>query len=173
LEPLGGGGDYTATTPSRVLVEGVTPDNVTPTVTDIDVVVERDSLALAGRLADANGWTLVVLDAPRGTARVVAEKGLPHRRLLNVNLPACPHARIAGVQVTRLGTRRYADTLIKKTDPRGRDYYWIGGEDPVWDPLEGTDYQAVNDGSISVTPMRLDLNDNDAFGELESWGLTP
>ncbi len=106
-------------------------------------------------------------------ARVVAEKGLPHRRLLNVNLPARSHALIAGVQVTRLGTRRYADTLIRKTDPRGRDYYWIGGEDPVWEPVEGTDFHAVNGGSISVTPMRLDLNDGDAFGELQSWGLMP
>ncbi len=106
-------------------------------------------------------------------ARQVAERGLARRRLLNVNLPFRPRAELAGVQLTRLGSRTYQDTLIKKTDPRGRDYYWIGGEDPVWDPVEGTDYHAVHAGFISVTPMRLDLNDGDAFADLRQWDLTP
>ena len=64
-----------------------------------------------------------------------------------------------------------ADTLIKKVDPRGRDYYWIGGEDPVWESTPGTDFQAVHDGWISVTPLRLDLTDDGAFDGLKGWSL--
>ena len=104
-------------------------------------------------------------------ARMVIDHGLAPRRLLNVNLPFRPRAEIRGVRVTRLGTRRYRDTLVRKQDPRGRDYYWIGGEDPVWEPLEGTDFHAVHEGFISVTPLHLDLTDLGALAEIEAWKL--
>ena len=104
-------------------------------------------------------------------ARVVVERGLGPRRLLNVNLPFRSRAEIAGVAVTRLGSRRYRDTLVRKVDPRGRDYYWIGGEDPVWESTPGTDFQAVHSGWISVTPLRLDLTDDGAFEDLHRWPL--
>lgn len=106
-----------------------------------------------------------------GLARQVIEHGLPRRQLLNVNLPHRPWATIGGVEVTRLGSRVYRDTLVKKTDPRGRDYYWIGGQDPVWEATEGTDFHAVHAGRISVTPMRLDLTDEGARVELATWQL--
>jgi 5'-nucleotidase len=105
-------------------------------------------------------------------AAQVAERGLGPRRLLNVNLPHRPWGEIEGVAVTRLGSRKYRDTLVRKVDPRGRDYYWIGGEDPVWEARPGTDFQAVNDGWISVTPMRLDLTDDGALRELGGWELS-
>jgi 5'-nucleotidase len=56
-------------------------------------------------------------------------------------------------------------------DPRGRDYYWIGGQDPVWESMEGTDFHAVNEGCISVTPLRLDLTDEPAVEGMRSWNL--
>jgi len=104
-------------------------------------------------------------------ARRVLERGLPRRQLLNVNIPFCPWEEIHGVAITRLGSRIYRDTLVRKVDPRGRDYYWIGGEDPVWDPRPGTDFQAVDDGWISVTPLRLDLTDDAAMETLSAWKL--
>ena len=104
-------------------------------------------------------------------ARRVLERGLPRRQLLNVNLPHRPWAEVKGVQLTRLGSRVYRDTLVRKQDPRGRDYYWIGGEDPVWEGREGTDFQAVHDGWISVTPLRLDLTDDQALVEMREWNL--
>jgi len=73
---------------------------------------------------------------------------------------------------TRLGSRRYQDTLVRKVDPRGRDYYWIGGEDPVWDPRPGTDFNAVHEGWISVTPLKLDLTDEPAVDTVGEWNLT-
>jgi 5'-nucleotidase len=104
-------------------------------------------------------------------ARRVLEHGLPRRQLLNVNIPHRPWRDIQGVAVTRLGSRVYRDTLVRKTDPRGRDYYWIGGQDPVWESVEGTDFHAVHAGRISVTPMRLDLTDERALVELDTWQL--
>ena len=106
-------------------------------------------------------------------ARQVIERGLPRRQLLNVNLPHRLWSEVRGVRLTRLGSRVYRDTLVKKVDPRGRDYYWIGGEDPVWQELDGTDFHAVHAGWISVTPLRLDLTDEPARAELEAWNLVP
>jgi 5'-nucleotidase len=122
----------------------------------------------AGKLAP--DWT-----EPAGfLARLVTgllERGLPRRHLLNVNFPARAWTDVQGVRVTRLGSRIYHDTLVKKVDPRGRDYYWIGGEDPEWECIVGTDFHAVHQGWISVTPMRLDLTADGALAELEAWDL--
>ncbi|MBI1796427.1 MAG: 5'/3'-nucleotidase SurE [Candidatus Eisenbacteria bacterium] len=93
------------------------------------------------------------------------------KQVLNVNLPHRPHAELRGVRLTRLGTRVYSDTLIEKTDPRGRAYYWIGGQDPVWGSDDGTDFHAVEHGYISVTPLALDLTDHDAMRRMERWTL--
>jgi 5'-nucleotidase len=106
-------------------------------------------------------------------AAEVLRRGLPGPRVLNVNLPHRPWADVRGVRITRLGTRAYQDTLIRKTDPRGRAYYWIGGEEPVWKPEDGTDVRAVTDGFISVTPLALDLTDAKAVLDMEHWNLRP
>lgn len=106
-------------------------------------------------------------------ARDVLARGLPRRQLLNVNLPHRPWGEVRGVRITRLGSRVYNDTLVHKVDPRGRDYYWIGGEDAVWQVGAGTDFDAVSAGFVSVTPMRLDLTDERALADLETWNLIP
>jgi len=106
-------------------------------------------------------------------AREVIRRKMQVKQVLNVNLPHRPASEIRGVRLTRLGTRVYRDSLVRKTDPRGRDYYWIGGEDPVWEPGEGTDFHAVHEGWISVTPMTLDLTDHRAVEDMEQWNLVP
>jgi 5'-nucleotidase len=103
----------------------------------------------------------------------IARRGLAGKQVLNVNLPNRPWHTIPAVQLTRLGTRVYSDTLIAKTDPRGRAYYWIGGQDPVWQSHEGTDFHAVEHGNISVTPLSLDLTDYRAVVDMEQWDLRP
>jgi len=105
-------------------------------------------------------------------ARSVLDRGMPPRRLLNVNFPHRPWDEVRGVRATRLGSRVYQDTLVRKVDPRGRDYYWIGGEDPVWDPSPGSDFNAVHEGWISVTPLKLDLTDEPAVDTVGAWNLT-
>ena len=75
--------------------------------------------------------------------------------LLNVNIPA---SEIRGVSFTRLGKRRYQQVVVEKTDPRGKNYFWIAGT-PEWQEEEGTDHFAVSSGLVSITPLHLDLTD--------------
>ncbi|NLD71981.1 MAG: 5'/3'-nucleotidase SurE [Chloroflexi bacterium] len=102
----------------------------------------------------------------------VLRERLPYPLLLNVNVPARPAERIAGVRITRLGRRIYRDALVTRRDPRGRPYYWIGGEPPSGHAEPGTDIGALAEGHISVTPVRLDLTDHEQIARLESWALT-
>ncbi|HEY3332249.1 MAG TPA: 5'/3'-nucleotidase SurE [Capsulimonadaceae bacterium] len=85
------------------------------------------------------------------------EHPLPPHTLLNVNAPNIAPSGIAGVEVTRLGSRQYVDRIVKRADPSGRDYFWLGGTllDHASEP--GTDVRAVADNKISVTPLCLDL----------------
>jgi 5'-nucleotidase len=107
-------------------------------------------------------------------ATMILEKGMDSQTLLNVNVPNLPGASISHVKVTKLGNRLYRDVLIKKVDPRGRTYYWIGGDEPSWRPAKGhTDFKAIEEGMISITPLRLDMTDYARMSEMESWNLTP
>jgi len=105
--------------------------------------------------------------------RKVQEHGMGRGTLLNVNLPHRPWSDVRGVRITRLGTRIYRDSLVEKIDPRGKTYYWIGGLEPVWVREEGTDFHAVEEGYISVTPLSLDLTHYKTLVEMEAWGLAP
>lgn len=87
------------------------------------------------------------------------------RVVLNVNFPV---GAFSGVRVTRLGRRIYSEGVIERLDPRGRKYYWIGGEPPVWHPEEGTDFDAIHAGYISITPLHLDLTDHASISRLKS-----
>lgn len=104
-------------------------------------------------------------------ARYVLEKGLPPYTLLNVNVPALPADEIKGVRLTRLGRRVYKDVLIRRKDPRGKDYYWLGGGPPKDVIEEGTDVGAVAQGYISVTPLHLDMTDYKLLEQLKSWEI--
>jgi 5'-nucleotidase len=109
----------------------------------------------------------------RRLVSVLRAEGLPPKCVLNVNVPDRPAGQISGVEITRLGKRVYDDALIERTDPRGRKYYWIGGDAPVWEPEPESDFLAVHEGRVSVTPLHLDLTDNALRGRLVQWGLSP
>jgi 5'-nucleotidase len=109
--------------------------------------------------------------ATRYLARALLEMGGGKTRLWNVNVPSIPLAAIQGIKVTRLGSRVYNDLIIKKTDPRGKDYFWIGGAEPGWSTGENTDFAAVSTGYVSVTPLRLDFTDYECIRELEERGF--
>ena len=102
-------------------------------------------------------------------ARNILERGFHPDSLLNVNVPALPRDRIAGVEVTRLGKRNYRDQLVERLDPYGNPYYWIGGPAVSEDAEDGTDVAAVRAGKISVTPITLDLTHHALIDELTSW----
>jgi 5'-nucleotidase len=84
--------------------------------------------------------------------------------ILNVNFPV---SEFRGVRVTRLGKRVYSEGVIERKDPRGRKYYWIGGDPPTWHPGEGTDFEAVQEGYVSITPLHLDLTHHDSIPRLK------
>jgi 5'-nucleotidase len=104
-------------------------------------------------------------------ARRVLRAGLESDVLLNVNVPRGRRSEIRGVKVTRLGRREYNDELIRRKDPFGRDYYWIGGSPPSGAGEPGTDLHAVAAGYVSVTPVQLDLTNHELIEQIASWDL--
>lgn len=105
-------------------------------------------------------------------ARQDAGNGLPPDTLLNVNVPDLPLEEIKGMRWTVQGKRRFTeDLVIENTDPRGRKYYWVGGTDLEWEGNPNSDYSAVCDGYVSVTPVHLDLTNHQALKSLSQWGV--
>jgi 5'-nucleotidase len=101
--------------------------------------------------------------------RQVLANGLPPEILLNVNVPALPPDQIRGIVLTRQGLRVYHNRLDERTDPRGREYYWIGGDAPTGVPERGSDVGALSQGFVSVTPLQLDLTAYRALTDLIPW----
>ncbi|WP_249672356.1 5'/3'-nucleotidase SurE [Pseudomonas abieticivorans] len=94
---------------------------------------------------------------------------LPPRTVLNVNIPNLPLERIKGIQLTRLGHRARAAAPTRMVDPRGKEGYWIAVAGDAEDGGPGTDFHAVMQGYVSVTPLQLDRTFNEAFSSLEGW----
>ena len=107
--------------------------------------------------------------AGRIVAEKVIEKGLPPRTALSVNVPHLPYDQIKGYRITRQGVRIYNDALIVQHDPMGKPMYWIGGEYPTARMDEGSDFHAIENGYISITPLQLDLTDHSMIPDLENW----
>jgi 5'-nucleotidase len=103
----------------------------------------------------------------RRLATAVLRDPLPPDTLLNVNVPEGPGDRIKGLALTHQGKRRYSDAIVEKVDPRGKKYYWIGGGEVDFVAAEGTDFSAVHNGFISVTPLHLDLTNYGSLRTLE------
>jgi 5'-nucleotidase len=106
--------------------------------------------------------------ARRVAAKVIAE-GLPEGVLLNVNVPYLKADELNGFMITRQGLRLYRDKLDARIDPRGKPYYWIGGEFPIGVLEEGTDYGCIKAGFVSITPLQLDLTARTALDVLKKW----
>jgi 5'-nucleotidase len=105
-------------------------------------------------------------------ARVIVErlKANPYgRAVLNVNVPNIPIDAVKGIKVTRLGNRHRAEAVIRAEDPRGRPVYWIGPAGAGQDAGPGTDFHAVAEGFVSVTPLTVDLTNHAALDELRGW----
>ena len=84
--------------------------------------------------------------------------------LLNVNMPNLPYAQMGGVQMCRLGRRHAAEPVITQLSPRGETMYWIGNAGPAMDDAEGTDFHAVRQGRVAVTPLQIDLTEHEHLG---------
>ncbi len=94
---------------------------------------------------------------------------LPPDIILNVNVPDRPYAELAGLRSTRLGFRHRSEPLIRDEDPHGRTIYWIGPAGPGQDAGPGTDFEAIERGAVSVTPLKVDLTRHEAVAQLAEW----
>jgi 5'-nucleotidase len=94
---------------------------------------------------------------------------LPKETILNVNVPDLPLNEIKGFEVTRLGHRHLAEPIIRMEDPRGYPIYWIGPAGSEQDAGPGTDFYAINQGRVSITPIKIDLTDYRAMENISSW----
>lgn len=108
-------------------------------------------------------------------ARVAAEMVMRiqhsplHSTILNINVPDLPYEQLKGYAVTRLGFRHRAERIVPTLDPRGRPVYWIGPAGAGQDTGEGTDFHAVANGFISVTPLQIDLTRHSMLDDLRGW----
>ena len=105
-------------------------------------------------------------------ARQVAKKGLPGNTLLNVNVPNVTEKEIKSYKITRQGRWTHdGGGVVEKVDPRGRKYYWIGEGPLSFDQKGDTDFKAVSDSYISITPLHLDLTNYASIRQLKKWKL--
>jgi len=118
---------------------------------------------------EIEGWEEVVRRILSG---LLERDSLPADTLFNVNLPRTAPSDVKGIKVTSLGKRRYADSITRANDPSGREYFWIGGGVVSWRGSDDSDFQAVADGYVSVTPLHLDLTNYELLEEIRSWDLT-
>lgn len=167
--------------PIDMVVAGINPNaNIGHDVTYSGTVTAAMEAAISGIPAIA-----LSLDAPEyhngpldyGAAAIVGRRiaatliqhPLPDHTLLNVNVPYIKENEIKGIRVSRQGQRIYRDELIRREDPRGRPYYWIGGDAPTGVAEPGTDFGDLAEGYVSVTPIQLDLTAYRLMDELNKW----
>ncbi|ELP6758040.1 5'/3'-nucleotidase SurE [Vibrio vulnificus] len=96
-------------------------------------------------------------------------KPIPTNRLLNINIPDLPLEQLKEIRVTRLGARHHAENMIKQLDPRGHEIYWLGPPGKEQDAGEGTDFHAIEQGYVSITPLQVDLTAHESLRAMDTW----
>jgi len=135
-------------------------------------VIGIPSVALSytgDRHEELEGWEDVVA---RILAGILQDRSFPDDTLFNVNLPAVAPDEVKGIRVTTLGRRRYSESITRARDPQGKEYFWIGGGVATWRGSADSDFQAVEDGYVSVTPLHLDLTNYRLLEEVRSWDMS-
>jgi len=99
-------------------------------------------------------------------AKKILAEGLPEGTLLNINVPP---GEVKGVKVTRQGMKNARPVITEHIDPRGKPYFWIGEQYFRANAEDGTDYRAIEDGYVSITPLKSDMTDHSALTAIESW----
>jgi 5'-nucleotidase len=117
------------------------------------VILGVPAMAVSLEVGEGMSFHLAA-DFSKSLCAWILDEGLPKDTLLNVNVPL---GTPKGVKLTRLGVRRYTEGVVEQRDPRGRKIFWIGGGQPVWQPIPETDFHEVAEGFVSVTPLQLDM----------------
>ena len=125
-----------------------------------------------GKSIETFGYTLAQ-ESIATLVKKIFEKNfpLPERKFLNINIPPLSSSNAKGFKITRAGNRLYAHNAQVHYNPRGKEYYWIGLPELGWMDTKGhtTDFEAVNDGYISITPIMLDMTAHEEIKALEEW----
>ncbi len=139
----------------------------------VAAAMEGRYLGLPSIAVSMVGETIQHYETGAVIARQLVQKlrvsSLPTRTILNVNVPDLPLNKIKGIEVTRLGTRHAAEPMVKEYDPRGHPIYWVGPAGMEADAGPGTDFYAVSQGRVSITPLHLDMTHYNVFEQLSSW----
>ena len=135
------------------------------------VINSCPAFAISQEYSEAVDFTLAA-KAAAVVARNILEHGMRRGELLSVNVPSATVEECEGFEVTRVGRRIYQDQLIERIDPRGLPYYWIGGPAPSGIGVPGTDFNAVVNRRVSVTPLHLDLTGRRLLREMHGWDWT-
>ncbi|WP_028117045.1 5'/3'-nucleotidase SurE [Ferrimonas senticii] len=127
------------------------------------------AISLCGReLVHYDSAAAIAVNVVKG----LLNKPLPQDRILNINVPDLPLEQIRGIKVTRLGARHAAEEMLTMQDPAGRDVYWIGPPGAQQDAGPGTDFDAIANGYVSITPLKVDLTAHEQLAELTDWVAT-
>ncbi len=142
----------------------------------VAAAMEGLSLGIPGVAISLAGFDVEVLQTQRPwldklAANIVTVRDFPKETLLNINLPPIPGTQIKGIRVTTLGKRVYSESLVQTKDPWGRRVYWIGGGQISWSGGEDSDFRAIHDGYISVTPLHVDLTNYNLLEDVRAWEL--
>jgi 5'-nucleotidase len=142
----------------------------------VAAAMEGLSIGIPGVAVSFAGAEIELLDTHRPWLErllrdIIHVKGFPDETLLNVNLPPIPGAEIRGIRVTTLGNRVFAGSLLRASDPWGREVFWIGGGQISWTGRDDSDFRAVRDGYISVTPLHVDLTNYALLEAVSGWQL--
>ncbi len=124
------------------------------------------AISLVGQQAthyDTAAWVAKKLVSQLQTSK------LPANTILNVNVPDLPIDALTGFESTRLGYRHKAEPVVKEVDPRGRPLYWVGPAGEEQDAGPGTDFHAIRQGAVSITPIQIDLTHYKALEDVASW----
>jgi 5'-nucleotidase len=148
-----------------VLYSGTVAAAMEGTILGIPAIAVSYSSRAADRIP---GYSGVLTDL---IGRLIRREHFPEETFFNVNLPDIPADEMKGIRVTTLGRRVYSDSLTRREDPSGRDYFWIGGGVSSWTGREDSDFRAVQAGYVSVTPLHLDLTNYRLISEVRSWML--
>ena len=128
--------------------------------------------AEAGKSIDEFGYTLAQDTITDLVSKIFdGEFPLPPRKFLNLNIPPIPKDKCKGYKITRAGNRLYSHNAEVHYNPRGKEYYWIGLPELGWLDTRGhiTDFEAINDGYTSITPVMLDMTSYDDIKALQEW----
>ncbi len=142
----------------------------------VAAAIEGNILGIDSIAISITSWDPDSFEAAGNISRYLASRMLDREGrgdafMWNVNIPPLPEEELRGMRVTKLGSRVYNNSIVKKTDPRGKDYFWMGGGEPGWNVDEKSDFAAVSGGYISVTPLKVDMTDYKSVIELEQWKL--